>query len=390
MKNVEFLCGSENIINTPMKPFAEDVCKFLNDVSSILLKSSQVRLYPDLTAIAFWCRKGNIQNIKNNYDDIDTRIGRGLCFHIAPSNIPINFAFSYVFSLLAGNANVVRVPSKDFPQVDFLCKVFKEILANYPEIEKRTAFVKYARTSDSTEMFSKMADCRMIWGGDDTISKIKKLESKSRCVDIAFSDRYSVAIIDAEAVIRASDDELKRLCENFYNDTYLMDQNACSSPQLICWINDNKTARERFWDFIYNLASAKYDLQDAVAVDKYTKLCENAINVATIEKVSFKTNLLYRSEFSELTPEMVNIRGKAGYFYEYSLKNYSELLNVVNEKYQTITYFGINPEELRQEILNNNIKGIDRIVPIGKAMDIDIIWDGYDLIRELSRKITIL
>jgi hypothetical protein len=34
--------------------------------------------------------------------------------------------------------------------------------------------------------------------------------------------------------------------------------------------------------------------------------------------------------------------------------------------------------------------GIDRIVPMGKAMDFALIWDGYDLIRQMSRRVTIL
>ena len=29
--------------------------------------------------------------------------------------------------------------------------------------------------------------------------------------------------------------------------------------------------------------------------------------------------------------------------------------------------------------------GIDRIVPVGKAMDIGVVWDGHELIREASR-----
>jgi hypothetical protein len=33
--------------------------------------------------------------------------------------------------------------------------------------------------------------------------------------------------------------------------------------------------------------------------------------------------------------------------------------------------------------------GVDRIVPIGTALDIGIYWDGYDLIRTLSRVILV-
>ena len=39
--------------------------------------------------------------------------------------------------------------------------------------------------------------------------------------------------------------------------------------------------------------------------------------------------------------------------------------------------------------MRNNLLGIDRVVPIGKALDISLIWDGYDVIDSLSRTITL-
>ena len=232
-----------------------------------------------------------------------------------------------------------------------------------------------------------MADCRMIWGGDKTISIFKKYETKPRCTDITFPDRYSICIIDGKAILEADEDKMKRLVENFYVDTYLMDQNACSSPQLIYWTNDSEQAREKFWNYVYDYANSKYNLQDAVCVDKYTKFCENAIMYDNIGETSTKTNLLYRSQIKTLSGNMTEIRGKGGYFYEYTLADKNELFKVINEKYQTITYFGIDEKELLNDIVKNELTGIDRIVPVGKAMDIDIFWDGHDLARELSRRI---
>ena len=43
--------------------------------------------------------------------------GRGLAYHIGPSNVPMNFAFSLFYSLLAGNPTIVRLPSLNFPQI---------------------------------------------------------------------------------------------------------------------------------------------------------------------------------------------------------------------------------------------------------------------------------
>ncbi len=385
MKNVNFILGSEEIDKSPMQVYADEVCAFIAEVSAKLMQSPLVRQYPDLSALAFWGRKKNIEKLKNDFGDRFGWLGRGLSFHISPSNVPINFAFTYLFGLLAGNANIVRLPSKEFPQVEAMCQVFKEVLKNYPEIEKRTAFVKYPRDDEITAEFCKMADVRMIWGGDETIASIKQMPAKPRCIDVAFADRYSLAIINGGSILSASEDEIRKLAEAFYNDTYLMDQNACSSPQVVLWEKDSVKARDIFWKAVYNVAKQKYVLQDASAVDKYTLMCEEAINNPNFAGCLREENLLYREELSRLDEDIINHRGKSGYFYEYALQDLDELCKVVTEKFQTITYFGVDVKILYDRLIATNVRGVDRIVPIGKAMDIDVIWDGFDLVRVVAR-----
>lgn len=378
-----------NVNNTPLPIFDERVITLLNDISAELMKSPVSRTFPDLMAFAFYVRRANMLKLRTSLDDLDGRLGRGMCFHIAPANIPVNFAFSWVFALLAGNANIVRLPSKDFPQVAALVDVIGRNLSRYPELEIRNAFVRYPRTdTETTALYSQMADCRMIWGGDRTIAGIRALPTKPRCIDVAFADRYSVGMIDGNAILVADELALARLAQDFYNDTYLMDQNACSSPQLLLWENDSDAARQKFWDAVYGLAEKKYLLQDAVAVDKYTTLCEEAICNPTIKSVSRRGNLLYRVELASIgfdSSLLVSHRGKAGFFFEYALKSRQELFDAVTEKFQTVTQFGIEGGALRQQIVEANLRGIDRIVPFGKAMDIGAVWDGCDLVRTLSR-----
>lgn len=391
MKNVNYIIGSSDIVNAPMRVYSDEAISFAQDLSNAILKTEGIRRYPDAVAFAFWCRKGNIEKLKENFGDVSKRLGRGLVFHISPGNIPVNFAFTYMFGVLAGCANIVRLPSRDFPQTDLLLGIIEKVLTDHPEIQKRTAFVRYAADDETTAEFSLMADARMIWGGDRTVENIKGLGSKPRCVDITFADRYSICMIDGNAVKEAGDAVLKKLAEDFYNDTYLMDQNACSSPQMMFWINDSAEARELFWNSVYQLAKERYYLQDAVSVDKYTKLCQDAIDHGDIiEEYKNTDNLLYRIEVKSVDGDITKLRGKSGYFYETTINEISDINNIVTEKYQTLTYFGIDPEILRNNVLENNLRGIDRIVPIGKALDIGVIWDGYDLVRNLSRIVSLV
>ena len=390
MKNVDFIIGSENIIKTPLNAYSDEALDFIFDLSSKIMKSPLIRVYPDLAALGFWCRKGNIQKLKENCTEADVRLGRGLCFHIAPSNIPMSFAFSYIFGLLAGCSNIVRLPSKKFVQTEAALELIGNVLKEHPEIEKRSVFVRYPADNEITESFSQMADCRMIWGGDNTVNNIRALKISPKCIDISFSDRFSICVLDGDSIKNTDDTRLTRLAEDFYNDTYLMDQNACSSPQIICWVNDSADARKKFWDTVYSVAEKKYELQAAVCVDKYTKACEDSIDDHdNISKISHDDNLLYRVELKSLIPGCEKYRGKGGYFYECALDSLEDIAPVVTEKYQTVTYYGIDPEELRSVVIRNRLRGIDRITPVGKAMDIGVIWDGYDLVRMLSRIVNV-
>ena len=390
MSEIEYLIGSGNISTSPLKVYSDEAVSFIADLSSRIMKSSLVRAYPDIMTFGFWCRKGNILRLKDKYPESDIRLGRGVCFHVTPSNIPVSFAFSYIFGLLAGCSNIVRLPSRKFAQIDIIISILRETLKTHPDIYNRTAFIRYPVNQVTTEHFSLMADARMIWGGDGTVTNIRCMKTHPRCIDVFFPDRYSICVIDADAVKKSDDNELAKLADNFYNDTYLMDQNACSSPKIVCWINDCQEGRSKFWDAVINVVRTRYDLQAATSVDKFTKSCEDAIerfdNIVSIEQ---NTNLLYRVEIRKLTPETEDYRGVGGYFYEFSMEHLEDLISVVTEKIQTITWFGLDPKTIQNVVINNRLRGVDRIAPIGKAMDIGVIWDGYDLIRMLSRIVNV-
>jgi len=62
---------------------------------------------------------------------------------------------------------------------------------------------------------------------------------------------------------------------------------------------------------------------------------------------------------------------------------------LINSKFQTLTYYGILKKHLYDFVLKNRLRGIDRIVPVGQAHEMDLKWDGYDIINSLSRIIDI-
>lgn len=390
MSDINYLTGTKDVSNQPMEPYSETVCSFAAALSGAIMKHPEAGTYTDVMSFAFWCRRANLLQKKNQWEERkERRLGRGLAFHIAPSNVPVNFAFSYMFSLLAGNANIVRVPSRAFPQVLLISRVMNEVLKDYPEIQKRTAMIQYPADNEITAELSKMADVRVIWGGDTTVSTIRSCMTKPKCIDLVFADRYSTCILDGKAIAETDSRGIKKLAEAFYNDTYLMDQNACSSPQIIFWRNASEEVKTCFWRAVFEYAKKKYQLQAASCVDKYTKLCMEAITLPEAKQSVNMENLIYRLELNALPEDITKLRGSCGYFYEYDLQCYEELIPAVTEKVQTVTCYGIDPAEIQEFVINHQLRGIDRIVPVGKSLDIDVIWDGYDIVGMLSRLVEV-
>lgn len=373
--------------------FSEQVLSFLNALSASLLKDSESRLYPDVVTFAFFCRKANLLKLRESYcRDGEKRLGRGILFHVAPSNVPINFAYSLVAGLLAGNANVVRVSSKEFPQVDIVIRHCLQLVEQeeYAQMAERIVLVRYNRTSDANAYLSSIAHVRVIWGGDATIAAIRKNDIPPRSFDVCFADRYSIAAIRPSAILAASDEEMKKLAENFYNDTYFFDQNACSAPHLILWMKEEKMdeAKMRFWNAVHDYTSQKYNLQSVLCVDKLTEFYREAIALGC-HRIPMKDNLIVRNQLEKLSSDIEDFRCAGGFFQEYDITSLAEVAPIVNEKYQTLAYFGFEESELERFVFDNRLKGLDRIVPFGQTTAFSLTWDGYNLIDTLSRIVTL-
>lgn len=373
------------------QPFDDKVCSFLNSLSSALLRNPVVRDYPDIVTFAFFCRKANITKLAEFYSGrINSRIGRGIAFHVAPSNVPINFAYTLVAGLLAGNACIVKASSKDFPQTRIIAQEINNLEKDlYPELKGYTTVVIYNRDNvTATNYFSSVCDVRVIWGGDATVKEIRHSELSPRSFDVTFADRYSLCVINAEQLLELKD--ISELIHAFYNDTYFFDQNACTSPRLIYWVGDEDAigkAQTIFWAGVQDYIKNRYTIEPVIAVDKYMQMCRSILKFEGASVNHMNDNRIIRVELKNLDKSIVDYRSAGGFFLEYADRDINALAGIVDEKYQTITYYGEAPETIKNLILKEGLYGIDRIVPIGKSADFNLLWDGYDLIETLSRTI---
>jgi hypothetical protein len=230
----------------------------------------------------------------------------------------------------------------------------------------------------------------VIWGGDQTICKIRAIPLNPHSTEIIFSDKFSLAMIDANRFLNYphKDD----LIQNFYNDSFLFMQMACSSPRLVVWVGNNReinSAKEIFWKLLDE--KVKKDHPEFYASNAIDKLVSTyALSIEQQIKVELsETNYINRIFIDN--PKVLNIELHcgAGLFYEIHVKKLESIIPLITKKYQTISVFGINENKIKSFLVNNIPNGIDRIVPIGKALEFSHIWDGYDLFHEYTREVTI-
>lgn len=373
-----------------LPPFSEEVVNLLSAVSKELLTDPASKAYPDVVTLGFFCRKKHIQQMKQQYGAaLDNRLGKGITFHVAPSNVPINFAYSLISGLLAGNACIVKLSSKEFPQTKLILEAIQRgaVESQTTHLLTYISFVQYDREEvEITKKLSLLCQVRLIWGGDETISKIRQCPLPPRGSDITFADRYSFALFHAKSVAETQD--ILGLCAGFYNDTYLFDQNACTAPHFICWLGENTDitlGKERFWTEFSQYAQKKYPVAPIVAVDKYSNACRAAIELDGVKVKNQGSNLITRLELDTLTSSLPEFRAVGGTFFEYKAKNLEELFPIITQQYQTMSYFGGDSEEICEKIMKAGLKGVDRIVPVGKTMDFELTWDGVDLVGAMTR-----
>ena len=394
LKKISYLVGNEKTIENMesifvRKPFNDGSKRFFTELSSILMTDKRSKAYSDVVAFAFWIRSASIIQLENKYGfkDKNIHLGRGVAFHIAPSNVPVNFAYSLAAGILTGNGNIVRVPGRDFPQVGIIIDGIRKVLESYESMQPYIALIRYGHDKEINDALSSIADTRIIWGGDETIEEIRQSHLPPRSTEIAFADRYSLAMIDSGFYMSISNK--KRVASDFYNDTYFSDQNACTSPRVVIWTGSRKNeAKKVFWSELYKVVEEKYRFQDIQGVNKLTSSCLVACGAYGAKVVKHDDNLLVRVSVEYVDSHLMDHMENSGYFYEYDCDNVMELKELCNDKRcQTVGVIG--DKKWLMPLLESGIKGIDRIVNIGHTMDFDMIWDGYNLINAFTRTIMI-
>ena len=217
---------------------------------------------------------------------IRKRFPLGAILHIAAGNMDVLPVYSVVEGLLAGNINVLKLPSADQGlSVKLLCELIKAEpkLGHYIYV--------FDVPSSDVESLQKLAlacNAVAVWGGDEPVAAVRKLCPPDMKI-IEWGHKLSFAY----ASVDAADDELYRLAEHICRT----DQLLCSSAQGIFIDTSSRKEQlafaERFCDILQSTA-AKTHPHDAGLRARYT------ISAYTAD---LEGKDIYRGGVAVLTPE---------------------------------------------------------------------------------------
>lgn len=108
-----------------------------------------------------------------------------------------------------------------------------------------------------------------------------------------------------------------------------------------------------------------------------------AAPVAAVER--YQGNLLYVARLAGLSGNLPSLAGGFGLFFEAALPSLEALAPLLPPKAQTLVCGGLEPSETAALLARAGARGVDRVVPLGQALEMDTVWDGRDLIAALSR-----
>jgi hypothetical protein len=388
-----------NVVGTKfdVRPFDPDTVQLCSELSGRLMR---LREHPEAVALGFWMRPAAMAVMRARFEasvpPTQLTVPRGLAFHITPANVDTMFVYSWVLSLLVGNANIVRISSRLTRVGDRLLETIAAALEApaMARLAGRNYFVRTDHEESPLRVFSSASDVRVIWGGDSTVEYIRRFPIPVRGRDVAFPDRHSLAILDAASIAALDGAGLATLAGRFFDDAFWFDQGACSSPRLLVWhakddSSETERAVRRFRDAVLAATRQRhFTVETGMALHKMAFATDVAARSdgVRIENVANEATWVRLPSVADYSREHCG----GGLFFEVLSHDLAaDLSSLIGPKDQTVTTFGVDREKLLELAAQINGRGVDRFVPVGRALAFDPAWDGADLLLEFSRRVVV-
>lgn len=379
----------------PVVPFSAPLREFVSEFSKRIFALPQLREHPELATLGHWFRGAAVNQLSQRLSGrpSELNLARGLVFHLAPANVDVLFAYAWLMSVLSGNTNIARLSQKPSTQRDALVSILRAMHHEglHPQVLERAVLLTYAHDDTTTSQISRHCHSRIIWGGDATVAKIRSLPIAPLAVELAFPDRFGIAVVRAASLTSSNDIEIEELARRFCNDVLWFGQQACSSPRCVYWVGtavEVAVAKARFWPVVRAQASQIEDEPAALMA----RVTDANLLAALGHRVHSPDSMgLYplRLETGHADGDIREIQSGHGLVVEVDLQELHDLAAQLDDRDQTLVQHGFSIDDLGAFLSALGNRAVDRVVPFGRALDFHPVWDGNDLLDVLTRKITL-
>ena len=387
----DFLSRIDSLAFAALSPFDDKVLNVLDDLSRKLMRSPLAGSAPQLVTLGFWLRCSQLSAIKTRFMDTlnpdSVGTARGVALHLPPQNVDTLFVYSWALSLLAGNVNVIRLPSEMTDVLVWLVDTVLETLAAH-DLANTQIFCRYPHSSSLTAQLSERVDLRMIWGGDKKIRAVSRSSVRLDGVSLGFPDRKSFCVVSGPSYNAMTEADRDVAAVQLYNDIYWFDQMGCGSPRVIFWLGSVTSELNDLCRRLDAVAEGKsYVVETGTAIEKFSYMNSQLASAQAHTGTRFSNRLSVLH--SDAGPTILNEVQGGGLLYGVKINEIIELAPYLNRQTQTITHLGLTPDQITSLANVMSQRGGFRLVPLGEALSFADIWDGVNLISTMTRKITV-
>lgn len=394
-QHLESFFNESDALRLFIQPFSQELCEIVSELGQEILKSPILKGNTGAVALAFWLRKANVERIKaEHYEPLTANdkffvVPVGRVFHLAPANVDTLFLYSWALSFLCGNANVVRVSSSLSPVTIGLLQCIDRVMARRPILRLHNRFMTCEHGSKAIRYCSSWCTHRVIWGGDEAIAQIRPIPIPTHASERVFASKHSYAVFSSDQVLNESETTINKVSEALFNDIFQFNQNACSSPHTVFWVgdhNDMGLAIQKLENALCRVIKIR-DHNSTVSdvVQRFSQACSLAAGMPS--KVNWHEGFFTSIEQDSFKHDETRGFCGGGFVRHLPIGSIDELFNYASSTDQTITYYGLSDHQLQEIAEKCGSRGVDRVVPVGQALDFSPVWDGFDLVGDFIRRV---
>ncbi|WP_084429307.1 acyl-CoA reductase [Aliagarivorans marinus] len=370
---ISFLCGETSWDAFSSRPFASfdsASLAFLKELSSALMGLSKSQ--PNLASLGFFIRPNAVLSQKRRLA-AEQSIGRGLSFHLSPSNVATVAVYSWVTSLLAGCPSIVRLSSRITDEQAILLSTLSNVLVDHPQVRDRVRFVQYPHSDELNQRFSELSANRVMWGGDKTLEVFQRYSVGEEVNDLCFADRRSYAIVDLDYWSALKENEQLSLLSGIAVDIATYGQKACSSPILVLTMGDVELVDEFFIKLSTLLSNVEPSFPNVIEQQISTQLL-------SLKQPELRLKRFGNWQVCELPVPILakGVKPENGHLLHWHAQKGAIESFGFSAAPQTCVM--LCDKEDRAQLKKRSLA--DRFVSPGQALVHDWVWDGIDLIAE--------